>query len=138
MVLASVGLVLTLVGFGYGVQKFSTLGSNARDDVPTYNRAHAVLGCVATGGGVQQQQQKQLNVCYFIFENAHFMDRVYTPFYYSPVAVVDSVRADRQLFSSFSAAAAGCFFLFFPEYILSPVRETQLVRACVRSRVADK
>jgi len=54
MVFAFVGLILALAGFGYGVKKFSTLGSDARQNVPTYNKAHAVMGCFATGGGMVQ------------------------------------------------------------------------------------
>ena len=46
----SIGIVLALAGFGYGVKHFSTLGKTARPNVDTYNFAHAVIGTIATGG----------------------------------------------------------------------------------------
>jgi len=56
MVLGFLGLALALGGFGYGVRNFSTLGKTKRTSspVPRYNRAHGILGCVATGGACLQ------------------------------------------------------------------------------------
>jgi hypothetical protein len=54
MVVATIGLILALAGFGYGIKHFSTLGKNKRDNVPAYNKAHAVIGTIATAGGILQ------------------------------------------------------------------------------------
>jgi hypothetical protein len=51
MVFGAIGLILALTGFGFGISKFSTL---SRDGVSTYEMTHAVLGIIATAGGILQ------------------------------------------------------------------------------------
>jgi hypothetical protein len=48
MAFITVGLVLSLLGFGYGI-KFLTTFTRNRDHVSSYQMTHAVLGTVATG-----------------------------------------------------------------------------------------
>lgn len=49
MVMASIGLILALAGFGYGIKHLSTFN---RDNVDAYNMAHAVIGTIATAGAI--------------------------------------------------------------------------------------
>jgi hypothetical protein len=48
MALITVGLVLSLVGFGSGIKHLTTFTRN-RDQVSSYQMTHAVLGTIATG-----------------------------------------------------------------------------------------